>query len=402
MIFHLRWAFKNLAAHKKRTLKKISFILICLTVGMLSVALLEGTDRQMRDNLYYTLGDLSVVQRGKSSDLTEIYDDMSGRFGNDATVIRVYGHSGRILGSNGYGEILIKGIDPEFIPFLEKAVSWRDPAEMKMERGLIFLDAHLAKKIGAETDDAIILRVQADEGFINTVQLQVRTTYMGNPNLFGGTGFIHLNDMRDLFLNDSGVNELFVFFRQNQSAGDLSALSSHYSSRYPRYAKFNTKEQIGNHFAFKMFFYYRLFLGFILTTLILTFVIVMIFSLMNIYFVEFQGRRNELSTLLTFGMQPQTIKIIVLLETVIIFSIGVLVSLGLTMLLSEVISGITFTSLTLQPIIAILGGNSLALDMNWLGMIQFSGVILLFCLLAAFRASDRYLKLHIREILSAR
>jgi len=398
MLFHVRWALKNLLSNSKRTAQKTAFIVLALSIVMLCITLLDGSTWQMRESMYYSIGDLQADARGKKEKLGEVYKDMEKLFAGEGDLFREYRKTGKLLGSAGYASATLRGVEPGYIPYFSRTVGWNAPLEKKLERGSIILEAGLAAKADADKGETVSIRIQAEDGFVNANQFEVAGIYMGNPWLHKKKVLLHIDDVRELFINKDAVTTITGFFSGEKKAAELRSLVSPLSVEHSKSALFSTREDMENRTELMIFGYYRVFLIFIISTIILTFMIIMYFSIQNIYYVEYRNRRRELATLMTFGMKPGTLMGVVFFETLFMFLASGVLSFLIVFAVGEALSLFQITDLSYRQAVALLGGNSIVFHYVPLHLTILSVIVFLITVRSTLRGAGEYVKMHIREI----
>lgn len=398
MLFTFSWACKNLLSNRKRTLKKLGFMTMAITMVFACLGLLRGSDRQMAHSMRYSYGDLWASARTPSVDLREIAAEVEGRAGESGRVFREFRKEGRLLGPAGYASASLHGVEPDFVPFFEKSVGWNRKPDKDLERGQVFLDARIAHALRVDYGDQVTVRIQSDDGFVNADQFDVAGVFMGNPWLFDNLALLHVDDMRALFLQEGAVNRITVFAAPGE---DLRKLKSDMDIKHSRKALFATLEDLGGDIVVMVFGYYRAFLLFVIAAIVVTFSFILYFAMQNVYFMEYRARRKELATMLTFGMRPGSLLAVVGWETAISFVCSIGLS-AIVLACVDVALGIArFTRLDQQQIVALLGGNRIVLEYEPLSLAVVGCALAFICLHSATRSAGNYLRLHVREIITS-
>lgn len=400
MLFHIRWAVKNLLSDKKRTAKKMAFMVLAVSMILACIALLNGSSRQMRESLYYSLGDIRAEARTKKGNIVEVRKDMQELFKGRGVLFQEYHQNGQLIGPAGYASARIRGVEPAYMSYFSRTIGWNEALKGEFKRGSILLEAGLAAKVQAHKGDSVSIRIRAEEGFVNANQFKVAGIYMGNPWLYKNTVLLRIEDVRELFSKDDAVNTLTGFFFNKKQSGELRTLVSPLDIKYSRIALFSTRTDMENSNVVMVFGYYRAFMIFILSIVILTFIIILYFSIQNIYFVEYRTRRKELATLLTFGMKPGSLMVVVFFETLLVFLVSLLFSFIILFALGGALSLFKITDISYQQAVVLLGGNSIVLSYVPLNLAVFSVLIFLITVRSSLRGAKSYLKMHIREIIT--
>lgn len=400
MFFHIKWASKNLISNKRRSLKKILSIATSLYIVILCCAIINGASSQMEDSIYYSVGDVRVDSRLPEYNLNEINSDLLEQLGEDFTIFKQFNNTGQISGPGGYSNVYLSGTETDFLPFLSQSIGWEIEPSSSLKRGTVILEANLAESIKAKKGDYITLKIVDEYDMINTIQLEVDGVFLGNPYLYEEYAILNIEDARELFFNDFGLNRIMAFSNKKFDVKYLRETIDHLSVKYHTKATFSVGDDADDYFVFMVFSYYRTGMITMLSLVILIFIIILYFSLKNIYFIEFRARRQELATLLTFGMKPITINIVIFFETMFSFLLAAIFSYPILFLTGKVLSLFTITGISMQELVTMLGGNKVLLGYDSNNIVILTAVIFVISLIASRRGSAKYLTMNIREFLS--
>lgn len=401
MFFHIRWAIKNLLVNRKRSLKKLGFMTMAITMVLFCFALLDGSSKQMKENLYYSFGDLSAKSHRETIDIAPVLPDMQAIISGKGSIFSEYTHSGNFVGSGGYAYGDLRGVEPGYLSYFNRTIGWNEAPDGELKLGEMYLEAAMAMKLQLKKGDSVSVRIESEDGFINANQYTVAGIFMGNPWLYENLALFHIDDMRELMLDDTITSDIITYYDESPSDSELTSLKGSLSKKYSLLAQFFTRRDMESNFVMQIFGYYRIFLVFILSMIIITFVIILYFSLQNIYYIEFRSRRNELSTMLTFGMKPITLLSVVIWETILAMCVSVIVSFGILLIVKQCLGVFIIDDLASQQLVALLGGNKILLRFKSSSMLISIGVIVFITIRASLKGSKTYLKMHIREIISA-
>lgn len=372
----------------------ISMVLFCF-------ALLDGSNQQIKENLYYSFGDLSAKSHRETIDISPILYEMQDIFNENGVVFSEYAYTANFVGSGGYAYGDLRGVEPEYVPYFAHTIGWNKVPDGDLKLGEIYLEAALAMSLNVQKGDSVSVRIQSDDGFINANQFTVAGIFMGNPWLYVNVALLHIDDMRELMLDDLIVSDFIGFFNTSPSDSEITSAQSVLTKKHSMLAKFSSRSDMDDNYIMEIFGYYRIFLVFILSMVIMTFIIILYFSLLNIYFIEFRSRRNELSTMLTFGMKPFTLLAVVVWETILAMSVSVVVSFGVLWLVKMGLGFFVIDDLANQQIVALLGGNRIMLGFEPFSILIAIGSTVLLTVQSSLKGAKTYLKMHIREILSS-
>lgn len=402
-MFWIKWAYKNLTANKRRTIGIISLIATVLIIVVVDLMFLEGTKQQMVESIRNNRGDISAVRRGVNGDLQPVFKELDQHKKRHLieTNIRIYKKKAQLIGNQGYSEGTVIGTDPVYLKYLNRNVSWLAKQDNNLKEGTAIIEATLADKLNLIKGDYLTIQIHTEEGMINTLQVLVDGIFIGSNIIYGDTLFINIKDQNLLFMQENQLNEIRVFYKKNVTDDALVKILGNLSHNFFKLATFESPRlDPMTDYVFQIFIYYRYLLIFLFFLLNTVFVIILYFAIQNLFFMMFRERRQEISTLLTYGMKPALIKLVVFWETLFVFLTAICCAAVLSAILVLILRNVTITNPNIADLIIALGGPRLNFTTNTGFVPWMVGFLLLTTLYSSYRGTNAYLKMEIREIIS--
>jgi ABC-type antimicrobial peptide transport system permease subunit len=307
----------------------------------------------------------------------------------------------QIFSAVGYAEGWVLGTEPEYLKYLNRDVSWPVKYRKNLKAGTALIENGLAQKLNVKQGDYITVKVKADTGMINTIQVMIDGIFVGSNLLYGDAVYINLKDQNQLWLtgHSADFNEMRLFFKPTVSDRDLRTILQDIMMHFSMYITcprlYPMKEAV-----FVTFKDYRYLLIFLFAILNSVFLIILYFAIQNIFFMTFRQRREELATLLTYGMKPFRIQQIGLWEANILFGAALTLSAPLSALITQFVHQFEITDSSLAELIIVIGGPRISFSFNWVTIPALIAVLWVITLISAYKGAHRYLKMEIREITS--
>lgn len=398
-MFDLKWAFKNLIANKRRTGGMVGFIALILVIMMVNLLFLDGTSTQMKEALRNSKGDLYLWSKFSLSTADSNLEAYRDKLKNKIRTLAKYS---QIYSASGYAEALVLGTEPAYLQYLDRVVSWPQRHREKLKQGSALIENGLAQKLNVKRGDFITIKIKNDSGMVNTLQVKIDGVFVGSNLLFGDVLYINIKDQNLLWINelDFECNDLKLYFKPGITGKDLRIIEEYLQLNYPQAHITCPKLNPTAETAYTTFKYYRYLLIFLFILLNAVFIIILYFAVQNVYFIAFRQRRQELATLLTYGMKHFRIKLIGLWESNLIFALALMLSVPLSLLITSAIHQFEITDSSLGELIAVLGGPRINFSFNWLTIPAMVVLVWAMTLIATYRGVNNYLKLEIREIIS--
>ncbi len=400
MLFEIKSAGRNIRIRKYQTLKKIFFVGTSLLVVFLCIGLLNGTGVQMKDYLGFMQGDVYIESRYPEKDISPISEIVHEEYDAKAIVCDSYSLNALLSSSSSYVNASVQGVQNSFYPLFEKTIGWIVEPEDGFSRGYCVIDIRTATILKVTTGDSITIQYTAEDGFMNTLQLMVAGIYIGNQYLYDNVVFINFEDMHDLILEKS-INSVKLYLNEELDDVSLHEISNAYNMAFFVDAFVNSRTDFQETYAYAIFFYYRIFLIVVMSIILFLLVIIMALSMKHIYFMEFRKRRNELATLLAFGMNPSGILLTVFFESLIVFFASLVTAGVFYKIIRFLLSLIHINTLSGQDFVALLGGNSVVIVCTASSVLLFSLLILIIVLVSSINGAKNYLSMHIKDIISS-
>lgn len=400
MIFEVKSACRSIIIRKNQTMKKVSFIGISILVVFLGIGLLNGTGVQMERCLGFMQGDVYIDSKYQERDISYVSRKVHEDHDEDGIVCDSYKLNALLASSTSYSSATVNGVTNTFYPLFEKTIGWIEEPDDKFSRGYGVIDIKTATILNVSKGDFITIKYTAEDGFMNTLQVMVDGIYIGNQYMYDNVLFINLDDMHDLILEDS-INSVKLYLNETLDDAPLHEISNAYKLSFFEDAEVKSRTDFQESYAYSIFSYYRIFLTVVMSMILFLLVVILALSMKHLYFMEFRKRRNELATLLAFGMYPSGILLTVFFETIFVFFISLSSAGILYKLIRFLLSLIHIKSLSGQDFVALLGGNSVTIISVFSSVVVMSVVVFVIALVSSISGARSYLLKHIKDIITS-
>lgn len=397
--FVYKLGLRNIFLRKKSSMKKIGFISVSLLVIFFCIGLINGTGYQMEKSIRYSKGDIDITSRITDKNISEIINNRIITNSENNTVINNVTINTLLISDKSYCNTIVTGTEESYFSLFENTVGWVEEPDTRFERGYCIIDVKTAKTLKVKKGDLLTIQYNDESGFMNTLQLCIDGIYIGNQWLYDYHIYTNLLDIQDLLISDI-VNEIKIYYADNKSDVELHEISNLLKSEYYTIAEITTKADLDNEWSYTMFKYYRIFLIIIVVIILSLLFVIMSFSIKHIYFMEFNNRRSEIATLLSFGMKNNEILFSVFLETFFIYICSLCVSGIFYKVLQLLLSLIKITSISKQDFVALLGGNSVVINCAVGSLLIFILVVFLVVAVFSLKGAKNYISMHIKDIIS--
>jgi ABC-type lipoprotein release transport system permease subunit len=397
----IRWAFKNLLNNRRRTIGILFFITVTFTIVFVNLMFLAGTNYQMKEAISNNRGDLNLFFKDPYTNPDMYFSLSPSMLSLMEDNIRIFRTSAQLIGSSGYANGNVIGTETKFLKYLQHNVSWLAKPTKSLHSGSALIEAVLAEKLNVKKGDLLTIQVRTVPGVFNTVQVKIDGIFIGSNLIYGNSLFINIQDMNQLWLAENFYNELRFYFKKDVSIATISNVFNQINTQYfNKVYIFSPKLDITKDNVFSIFRYYRFLIVFLLTLLNIVFIVILYFAVNNLYFLSFRARRQEISTLLTYGMKPARIKLIVFWEAILIFSVSFLLSIVLTAILETCLKNFSITDPSLGELITAIGGPHVCFLLHFPTLLLILGLLFCDIIFAAYKGVNTYLKVEVREITS--
>lgn len=399
-MFFFRWALKNLAASRRRTIGTITFITVVMTIMMVDLLFVEGANSQMKAALRNNKGDLYISSWDNAPGIYN-YLQGYGRLFKDN--LRFFTRGAQLIGVSGYAEGWVFGTEPSFLKYLDRNVGWIEKYQENLKEGTAIIESGLADKMNLVRGDYMTIKIRTESGMVNTLQVMVDGIFIGSNLIYKDALYINIQDQNTLWLtgNRDTCTEIRVYFDNKVSDSGIQAIEAGLKQSFPGAYVYSPKLNPDGEQVFTIFTYYRYVALVLFALLNIVFVIILYFAVQNLFFMSFRERRQELSTLLTYGMKPSRIKRIVLWESLMIYVASVIIAIPMAAIITLFLHQFQITNPGYGELIAAIGGPRLSFTVNWIILLSTLILILLVTLFSAYKGANSYLKKEIREIINA-
>ena len=395
MNFYLKWAFKNLLRSRNRTISISVLIVVTSMIFYLGVALLSGSNRQMKNMLRSFNGDILVKSKYDEVNLYPIADKIKNVLGIDAKhyVGEECELDCKVITRHSYKDGKIIGISDVFIDNLNGSVEWQNKYKT-LKEGQVIIEKRFAEDLRIKTGEYFTVTYTNPHGAINTGTFRLANIFLGNIYEHAGKIFVPISDAQKLSLVDNYVNVLKIYNNTDKTYKDVQDILSRHSSDLFIWDK-DGINQIN--LFYEVFNFANKFLVGIIIIVIIVLLFVEYLAFQNLYLMIFNERKNEISVLATYGMRMNSFFKITSWETLLLLIIGNITGLIFSLIISYFLSSITL-SRYIDEIVAILGGPRLNFSFSTLNIVPIFIVISLIGLVSTYRSLKKFIGIEILEI----
>lgn len=400
-MYMFAWAFKNLMRNPLRSLRSVGFIAIILSLSMAGMAFLRGTNAQMKAGLMSSFGDVTVSERKALAGTGGAGDYLKARYGAlvDESFEAVLSDA-EALGGGIWTSVRVVGVQKGYFSRFRDAQAWRGDAPAALGVQQACLSSGLASKLGISPGDLITLRTGQATVMVNTVSVETVGSFFGSELIYEDCVVIPIEDARELFMLEPGIaSALYVFLKPGTARADAQELYSDVAVRF--FKDTITESTLLYPEEMEIYSIFQNYRALLLTAFCLFYVlacVILSFSSKNTFYLYYHSRRNELVTLLTYGMSKARIVAVAVIESLLLFSVALAVSAAASVAVGAACRGVSFASPRWSDLITIFGGPGLVLD--WGGFPMAATVSLLFAIVLWSAASGvrMFLRQEVRQI----
>ncbi|BDC94497.1 FtsX-like permease family protein [Treponema bryantii] len=400
MLFEISTSVRNIRVRRKDMLKKVWFIFPSIIIFLLSIGLIIGAGNQMLECLNNYQGDIYINSKYTEGDISEVVIDSNNNLSSRSEIYKECTLPVILSSLESYSNALCKGIEKSYFPKFEKTIGWVEkPAEI-LSRGSCLIDVKTASILKTKVGDYITIQYTADDGFMNTLRVVISGIYIGNPYLYDNVIFIPYEDSCEIVLNEIAT-DIKIYFESTISDVELHDIAHDFEKKYVKTTNISTRTDFENDNSYLMFSYYRIFLIVVMIFIIMIIAVILFLSIKHMYFMEFRKRRSELSTYLAFGMQPKEILLIVFFETCFFYILSIVLAIIFFNVFKYLLSFVHIKSIAHLDFVSLLGGNTIIINCPVHLMICVICITFFFVLLSSLQGANKYLKMHIKDIISS-
>jgi ABC-type lipoprotein release transport system permease subunit len=324
----LKIAWRNLLRNKRRSAITLAGIAFALTLLIFFQALIDGSNQSMLDNTIQSgIGHIQIHARGyleePSVDLAvpnpaRVISVAENAPEREAVAPRVYvgglissaekSVGGRIIGIDPGREATVSMIDDAIVQGSYLAAS---------DSGLALIGKRLAQILGVDLGEKIVVVVQAADGSLGAEAYRVKGLFqMNTPDLDKATVYITLKDAQRLAVLPDAVSEIVLVLRSDRRTkevrdwlvtklGDPQLEVVTWRQVVPFLV---LAVEIRNQFSF------------IVAAVVAT---IAAFGILNTFLMAVFERVREFGVMMALGTKPRWVVLLVVLETVVMVTVGV-------------------------------------------------------------------------------
>ncbi len=339
----LRIAWRNIFRQKRRTTLTVLTMFGGFTLSAISIGWADGTYNRIIDMFTRNrLGHIQVHAKGyldkpslykNIANYQEIVRKIEQIRGVEAWAPRLYSAGLASVGEKSAG-VRIIGIDPEHesvaTRFEKKIIEGRSFSQVPSHE--VILGKGVAKTLRAAIGDEIVVVSQGADGSIaNDLYAIVGILESGDAALDQSAFYLHLRDAQELLVLEGMIHEIAVIaYRLDQVTGLTKRIREALNDRqldvapWQEFARsFYVAMQADKQGAWIMLFIV---------------ILIVAIGVLNTVLMTVLERTREYGVLRALGTRPQQILRLVLWETALMASVGIVIGFGLSLLANYILS----------------------------------------------------------------
>lgn len=361
-MFYFIWAIKNIKNKAKNSIGITVFIILITTVLLLNYAFQVGTEKQMYQTMRKYHGDIAIQTRSNKYSLLDAKKALenSGFMNDIELIVSSYSVGNAEFITDGkYASGIIAGYSEGYFKWLGKSISWIAGKPLTNARGNAVVERSMARKLGLSPGDKIIVRYSTKEGAINTASFILSGIFTGNKYVDNDRIFVSLKDAQALALAGNKIGKLKIFLKDSHNEKLIQDILSGVVKKYDNIAFISVWLWDTDKVTFvNIFNYFHIFIKILFGLLSIVLLIILSFGIQNSFYIIFNKRRNEISTLVAFGMRYFGIYRMVFWETILLFLTGIIMGIGFSLLLGSILGRISLAQIS-EEMVVLLGGPGL-------------------------------------------
>ncbi len=317
-------------ASRKRSLRVIAFIGLASGLIFLFFGFRQGAREQIDFTIRKVYGDIRVDARGDHS-LWEVkqyvedkYDDQIRKSIGQASV-----NGFTLIGPSIYRESVVSGVSSDYFQWLGDSIYWEEGNPLGSgESGSgkpvnAVLEKSFARELNVEQGDTLRIEYTSESGKEGSLEIKISGIFIGNRFQQGGKLFLPLQTLRDLIREERRL-DLLKLNLKNPTEENLHRVASDLSENYEMEASFSVREWAQSIGYSTVFSQVWMLMGLILVLAGSALVVVLGFGIYDTFYLDLRSRTEEISSLLTYGMEHRKLYLLHFLEVslLLVFGIG--------------------------------------------------------------------------------
>lgn len=400
-MFYILWALKNLYKNIKKSSGIFVFIVIITTALMLNFAFQYGTERQMQRTLRKYAGDISLKSRSTKYNLKKVYEYLKNSSYKKYIEFLVESFTtskAELMSEDNFSYGRVKGISPGYFKWLGNSIEWIEGKPFSNKGGEAVVERSLALKLGIHKGSHVIVRYLTNKGAINTGLYKISGIFIGNKYEQENKLFVSLKNVQELALANNKISSIMIYVKDYKNEQLLQTIVNDIHKKFESIVNISVwlwdSDRIAFVNIFKFFhIFVKIFFGLITAVLL----IILFFGIQNTFFILFHRRKNEISTLVTFGMPYLMIYRMVFWETIILFFSGIFTGVVFSLITGSLLSGISLAQIT-DEIVVVMGGPYLQFSFILSKIIMVGFFIFLVGLFSSVHALRKYFKIEVIQM----
>lgn len=353
-MFYIYWALKNIVRGGMRSIRFLFFLSLIVGGLFFMRGIFRGTEVSMEESLRKYHGDV-IVRAQLSTGLPFSVDELREECGPYLErVVEEHAITGVLAaGRLGFDRVVVVGTNGGYFDVLQDVVEWVEGSSERPKMGRAVMDETLASKLGVKIGDTLLLQFRTKEELQNTAQVVVGGLFRGNKYVIGNRIYVSLQEAHTLAMEDI-LTTLHLYLRGGEEA--IRRIESYlvpYSNAISVGMVVRNPESSDMFVA--IFDLYHTFFGLFIWMFSVVFFLVLYFGVQNTIFLRFHERKEEVSTLMAFGMGRGRFVVLVGWE-MLMFFLGAL-SLGYLMswLASRLVSLVRIMEISSEMVVLVGG-----------------------------------------------
>ncbi|MCX7656866.1 MAG: hypothetical protein N2Z76_10135 [Treponemataceae bacterium] len=299
-------------------------------------------------------------------------------------------------GKMGFTQVSVVGTSGGYFGFLDGSIEWVGESIREPQKGWTVIPDYLALKLGVSIGDDLILECHTKDGLVNTAHFSVGGIFRGNKYIIENRIYITQEEAQD-FIMENKVTTLHVYLKNYQEDTFTAieswlvpfgnAISVGITSKHP--------ENVG--IFPKIFDFYHDFFTLFVWMFSFVFLFILYLGVQNMVFLRFHERKEEIVSLMAFGMRWPRFLMLVFWEFIFFLGGALFIGYALSLLFAKLVSMIKVMDISSEMVV-VVGGPSLSFNLYFKDVIFFALFIAAILFIGTFVSVIRYFSREVKDI----
>ncbi|HOJ98409.1 MAG TPA: hypothetical protein PLW34_02460 [Termitinemataceae bacterium] len=362
-MFYIRWAIKNLYRGKKWSLGFLCFLSLVVTGLFFLRGIFRGTETSLQNSLRNYYGDVvirSVLSQGLPFSGRTLQQQAFAA-SLEGVVEELVVQNVVASGKMGFGNISVVGTSGGYFDFVKDSIEWIGPHTKGPEKQKAVLVDSLALKVGVTVGDELLLEFRTKDGLINTVRFVVGGIFRGNKYIVGDCVYVTKEDAQNLVM-DPMLTSLYLYLKDPQPStfAALQAWLAPFDNAISVGMISNNPRDVSMFAA--IFDFYHKFFALFVWMFSFVFFFILYLGVQNTVFLRFHERKEEILSLMAFGMEGRHFLLVALWEMFFFLLGAFVIGYGCSVLLAKLVALIRVMSISSEMVV-VVGGPTLRFNL---------------------------------------